>query len=121
MLDVLQRRGESVTAIGVDAKGPIVEGNPSLGRTVDVISSGGLNTLNRRSLTDQSNDLAVIEDLMKYLNEETSLESGVFANYWAQNREFVLTNGMQFASQLKYSLPDLLFVLCSITFQSLTF
>ena len=39
MLDVLQRRGLSVSAVGIDGKGPILEGDPSLGRTVDVIPS----------------------------------------------------------------------------------
>jgi len=85
MLDVLQRRGESVTAVGIDNKGPIIEGNPSLGRTVNVISSRGVNILNRLSLENTNNDLEGIEELMKYLNQETSLESGIFANYWAQN------------------------------------
>lgn len=91
MLDVLQRRGESVTAVGIDNKGPIIEGNPSLGRTVNVISSRGVNILNRLSLENTNNDLEGIEELMKYLNQETSLESGIFANYWAQNREILPT------------------------------
>ena len=42
MLDVLHRRNLTVTAIGIDGKGPIIEGNPSLGRTVDVIPSWGV-------------------------------------------------------------------------------
>ena len=42
MLDVLQRRNLTVTAIGIDGKGPIIEGDPSLGRTVDVIPSWGV-------------------------------------------------------------------------------
>lgn len=89
MLDVLQRRGLSVEAVGIDNKGPIIEGNPSLGRTVNVIPSANVNTLTRLSLNDGSNgnDLSSIEDLMKYLNQETELESGVFANYWSQNRK----------------------------------
>jgi uncharacterized protein (DUF1501 family) len=91
MLDVLQRRGLSVNAIGINGKGPLIEGNPSLGRTVDVIPAGGVNLLNRVSLTGTSNDVASIESTMEYLNQETSLQkSGVFANYWSQNLVDVL-------------------------------
>ena len=85
MLDVHQRNGLSVVANGIDVKGPIIEGDPSLGRTVEVIPSSGVNTLSRRSLTDDNPDLASIEPLMSYLNKDTSINSGIFANYWAQN------------------------------------
>eukprot|EP00571_Detonula_confervacea_P017647 CAMPEP_0172312770 /NCGR_PEP_ID=MMETSP1058-20130122/18549_1 /TAXON_ID=83371 /ORGANISM="Detonula confervacea, Strain CCMP 353" /LENGTH=2999 /DNA_ID=CAMNT_0013026315 /DNA_START=101 /DNA_END=9097 /DNA_ORIENTATION=+ len=91
MLDVLQRRGLSVNAIGINGKGPILEGNPGLGRTVDVVSSSGVNTLNRHALDSTSNDLDSIKSLMEYLNEDTNLEtSGVFADYWSQNLVDVL-------------------------------
>ena len=75
----------SVSANGIDGKGPMIEGNPSTGRTVDVIPSWGVNTLTRQSLTSQSNDIEGILDIMSYINEETDISSGIFANYWAQN------------------------------------
>ena len=97
MLDVLQRRGLSVNAIGIDGKGPMIEGNPALGRLVDVISSGGLNTLSRTSLSGTNDDLASIEPAMEFLNENTDLKrTGVFANYWSQNREFKLFSSFPF-------------------------
>ena len=61
----------SVSANGIDGKGPMIEGNPSTGRTVDVIPSWGVNTLTRQSLTSQSNDIDGILDIMSYINEET--------------------------------------------------
>ena len=86
LLDKLQLdHGMSVSANGIDGKGPIIEGNPATGRTVDVIPSGGVNTLTRQSLTTQDNDIAGILDIMSYMNEETDVASGIFANYWAQN------------------------------------
>lgn len=85
LLDVLMRRNESVRAIGIDTKGPLIEGDPSLGRTVDVIPSGAVNTLTRISLTGTDDDLGSIEDVMKALNREQTLESGVFADFWSQN------------------------------------
>jgi uncharacterized protein (DUF1501 family) len=85
MLDKLQEHGMSVSANGIDGKGPMIEGNPSTGRTVDVIPSWGVNTLTRQSLTSQSNDIEGILDIMSYINEETDISSGIFANYWAQN------------------------------------
>lgn len=86
LLDKLQLdHGMSVSANGIDGKGFIIEGNPATGRTVDVIPSSGVNTLTRQSLTSQDNDIAGIQDIMSYINEETDLASGIFANYWAQN------------------------------------
>ncbi len=85
MLDVHQRNGLSVVANGIGGKGPIVEGNPSLGRTVDVIPARGINTLTRISLESSADDLTSIEPMMEYLNQDTSINSGVFANFWAQN------------------------------------
>jgi len=100
MLDVLQKRGLSVNAIGIGGKGPIIEGNPSLGRTVDVLGTGGVNLLSRRSLTDQGTDLDGIEPIMEYMNKDTSLESGVFGNYWAQNLIDTLDKSRQLDSML---------------------
>ena len=85
MLDKLQEHGMSVSANGIGGKGPMIEGNPSTGRTVDVIPHWGVNTLTRQSLTSQSNDVEGILDIMSYINEETDVASGIFANYWAQN------------------------------------
>lgn len=45
MLDKLQEHGMSVSANGIDGKGPMIEGNPATGRTVDVIPSWGVNTV----------------------------------------------------------------------------
>lgn len=96
MLDILQRRGEAVAAVGIDGKGPIIEGNPSLGRTVNVISSHLVNLLERRRLDSQAWDevegkkLAQIEGLMRLMNEETTIDSGLFSDYVSQNREFLL-------------------------------
>lgn len=88
MLDVLQRRGFSVSAVGIGEKGPLLEGDPSLGRTVDVLPASDVNTLTRKSFTANENGLPAIEETLKYLNKETDLKtSGVFSNYWSQNRE----------------------------------
>ena len=63
----------------------------------------------------EENDMESIEELMKYLNQDTSLESGVFADYWAQNcKNLALMVGCTFSTKL-------LIATCSLIFQSLTF
>jgi len=87
MLDILGRDGYSVTANGISTKGVLLEGNPSTGRTIDVISSGGVNTLTRRTFQagSSANDLNSVQDDLKFLNEETTSDSGLFGNFWSQN------------------------------------
>ena len=70
---------------GIGSKGPLLEGSPSTGRKVDVIPSGAVNLLSRKSLDGNGDGLADIEPVMEYLNKETSLESGIFGDYWCQN------------------------------------
>ena len=70
---------------GIGSKGPLLEGSPSTGRKVDVIPYGAVNTLSRKSLDGNGDGLADIEPVMEYLNKETSLESGIFGDYWCQN------------------------------------
>ena len=82
MLDKLQEHGMSVSANGIDGKGPMIEGNPSTGRTVDVIPSWGVNTLTRQSLTSQSNDIDGILDIMSYINEETDTGKDIGSCPW---------------------------------------
>ena len=45
MLDILMQHNQSVTAIGIGNKGPIVEGNPSTGRKVMVVPFENVNTV----------------------------------------------------------------------------
>lgn len=86
MLDILQSYNQSVNAIGIDEKGPIIEGNPFTGRKVEVIPSASINLLTRRSFSQPYNtDLSAIEPVMEYLNKDSTLSSGVFADYWSQN------------------------------------
>lgn len=50
MLDILMQHNQSVTAIGIGNKGPIVEGNPSTGRKVMVVPYENVNTVSSFSL-----------------------------------------------------------------------
>lgn len=87
MLDVLEEKGHSVSATSIDLKSSMMEGNPLTGRSVGVVSSIGVHKLTRETFTDgqSENDLSAIEESMKFLNEESSIDSGFFADFWSQN------------------------------------
>lgn len=100
MLDVLEQDGYSVAPFGINNDAPILAGNPSLARSVDVVNGGGVAKFYPTERLNGNADLS--SDVLKRLHNVTSSTSGLFADLFSQR----LINAAQKSDELMDAIPS---------------
>jgi uncharacterized protein (DUF1501 family) len=83
MLDILQQKNFSVSALSIDNFGRILDGNSNLGRSVDVMRRDGVDEF--YSVGSPSNTVTSKEmkTTFQLLNGDVTSNSGKYGDYWS--------------------------------------
>jgi len=83
MCDILEGQGHAVSATSVNVQAPMVDGDPSLGRYADAMTTKGLPKIFERQFLNGRTGQE-LRLFLEQLHGETSDNSGVMANLWSQ-------------------------------------
>ena len=84
MLDILQGSGYVVSATSMDRRAQMIDGNPSVGRFADVVSSSGPRTLYEREFMNWREGTDELRPYLEEVHSETVENAGMFGNMWSQ-------------------------------------
>lgn len=84
MLDRLQGDGFAVGSVGINSAGAILDGDPSLARSSDVVSSGGISNLYPQTASPGTHNRDAMMSHFLSLNGATESNSGMYGNHWSQ-------------------------------------
>ena len=83
MLDILQAKNQSVGPIGINTMSLILDGDPVMSRSQDIIRSGGAEMFYPKSVSS-SNSRDTMLNHMASLNSKMEMNSGLFGDHWSQ-------------------------------------
>mmetsp|Transcript_49582 Transcript_49582/g.59998 ORF Transcript_49582/g.59998 Transcript_49582/m.59998 type:complete len:1158 (+) Transcript_49582:1-3474(+) len=85
LLDVFEDNGFSVGPNGINGDSLMLGGDPSRGRSTDVIPGTGIPTFTRQRYDSHRADIGDIKPTIMKLNSASEAQNSLYADYWSQN------------------------------------